>query len=323
MVSIKALISMSFALATCSLASGFQLAKSYDASNWFDSFTYHNRDDPTHGTVDYVNLTDAQHLGLTKIVNGQVYMGAESQSVVPSSSRGRKSIWVTSKEDFNHGLLIGDFAHVPASDCGVWPGFWTIREELGAPYGEIDILEYFSDSPHGYITLHSDPKRPDCVFKQSSYGQIGEVNQGSISCSGDIGCSTVGPDNGAGTGFNAAQGGVYAMDWTSEYIKIWHFARSEVPADITAGTPDPSKWRLPNANFAKNDGGCDLDSNFPPQTIYFDTTFCGSMAGGKGWTDWSDCSKKTGVPTCDEFVRKHPEAFHNAYWLVNSVKIYQ
>lgn len=79
-------------------------------------------DDPTHGTVDYVNLADAQRLGLTKIVDNKVYMGVDTQSVVPSSSRGRKSIWVTSKEEFNHGILIGDFQHVPSNDCGVWPG---------------------------------------------------------------------------------------------------------------------------------------------------------------------------------------------------------
>lgn len=47
------------------------------------------------------------------------------------------------------------------------------------------------------------------------------------------------------------------------------------------------------------------------------------MAGGKGWTDWTDCSKKTGTATCEEFVRKNPQAFQNAYWLVNSVKVYQ
>lgn len=117
------------------------------------------------------------------------------------------------------------------------------------------------------MTLHSDPKLPDCKFNQSPSGQRGEINQGFTSCSSDAGCSTTGPDNGAGTEFNKGQGGVYAMDWTSQHIKIWYFARNQVPADITAGKPDPTKWGKPNANFDSNDGGCDLDKNFPPQTI--------------------------------------------------------
>jgi hypothetical protein len=47
------------------------------------------------------------------------------------------------------------------------------------------------------------------------------------------GCSiTTNLTNTYGTGFNAASGGVYATEWTSEAIKIWHFARSAIPADI-------------------------------------------------------------------------------------------
>ena len=57
--------------------------------------------------------------------------------------------------------------------------------------------------------------------------------------------------------------------------------------------------------------------------IYFDTTFCGAEAGGKAWTDWTDCSAVTGVATCEEYVQKNPEAFSEVYWLVNSVKVYQ
>jgi hypothetical protein len=52
-------------------------------------------------------------------------------------------------------------------------------------------------------------------------------------------------------------------------------------------------------------------------------TFCGAEAGGKAWTDWTDCAAKTGVATCEEYVQKNPEAFSEAYWLVNSVKVYQ
>jgi len=38
----------------------------------------------------------------------------------------RKSIWIESNDDFLHGLLVGDFAHIPGSDCGTWPGLYVI-----------------------------------------------------------------------------------------------------------------------------------------------------------------------------------------------------
>jgi hypothetical protein len=77
--------------------------------------------DPTNGFVQYVSQADAQSLGLTKIIGKQVYMGVDNNTVLPSGSTGRKSIWVTSNKEFTHGLLIGDFAHIPGSDCGTWP----------------------------------------------------------------------------------------------------------------------------------------------------------------------------------------------------------
>jgi hypothetical protein len=65
-----------------------------------------------------------------------------------------------------------------------------------------------------------------------------------------------------GAGFNRAGGGVYVTQLESTLIRIWHFARSDIPADITAGKPDPSKWGKPMADFQKSNGGCDVGKNF-------------------------------------------------------------
>lgn len=56
---------------------------------------------------------------------------------------------------------------------------------------------------------------------------------------------------------------------------------------------------------------------------YFDTTFCGAEAGGDAWTSWTDCSAVTGYSTCEDYVAAVPSAYDDAYWLVNSVKVYQ
>lgn len=61
-----------------------------------------------------------------------------------------------------------------------------------------------------------------------------------------------------GDGFNAVGGGVYAMQWDDEHIRVWHFARGSIPADIGAKTPDPHSWGLPQAVFGGS--SCDVDS---------------------------------------------------------------
>ncbi|QSZ31492.1 hypothetical protein DSL72_001059 [Monilinia vaccinii-corymbosi] len=300
--------------------SAYTLVHNYDHTNWYTSFIHESAPDPTHGNVNYVSLADAQRLGLTKIVGKQVFMGVDNTTVLSDTVNGkRNSIWVESVHDFTHGILIGDFAHMPGSDCGTWPGFWTIRNGEG-PYGEIDILEGANDVTEAFISLHTEDS---CTF--TSAPQVGTLNNGNIDCqlSNGVGCSVRSSANSYGTPFNNGGGGVYAMQWTSTFIRVWFFPRNLIPADITAGSPDPIQWGLPTANFESADGGCDIDANFPAQTVYFDTTFCGAGAGGKAWSDWSDCPSKTGYATCAEHVAQSPHAFDEAYWLVNSVKIYQ
>lgn len=87
------------------------------------------------------------------------------------------------------------------------------------------------------------------------------------------GCGNSDPRNTSfGADFNAINGGVYAMELATQYIRIWFFPRSSIPADITSGAPDPSSWGLPVSNF---EGSCDIPSHFSQQQIMLDTTFCG------------------------------------------------
>lgn len=47
------------------------------------------------------------------------------------------------------------------------------------------------------------------------------------------GCSITADGTGTyGNGFNAVGGGVYATEWFTNDIKIWHFARNAIPEDI-------------------------------------------------------------------------------------------
>jgi hypothetical protein len=125
-------------------------------------------------------------------------------------------------------------------------------------------------------------------------------------------------ENSFGTNFNKIGGGVYAMEWTSKAISVYFFPRSSIPADITSGSPDPSKWGAPQAKFTGNT--CDIDKYFKSHKIIFNTTFCGDWAGKK-WKDDATCAAK--ADTCQAFVENNPKAFAEAFWLINSVKVFQ
>jgi hypothetical protein len=134
--------------------------------------------------------------------------------------------------------------------------------------GEIDILEGVNLQSGNKATLHTNA---GCSFDGSS-------------CLGNLGCSKpAGGSNSYGDGFNANNGGVYALEWTNSRLDIWFFGRGSEPEDVLGDTPDPSQWGTPITTFAGGNG-CDIDSHFQNQNIVFDTTFCGkaTLVGGHG-----------------------------------------
>ena len=125
----------------------------------------------------------------------------------------------------------------------------------------------------------------------------------------NIGCG-VGDDRplAFGSGFNAIDGGVYVMQWTSEYIKIWMFPRGQIPEDIVSGHPNPSTWGIPQAHMQ---GSCVMDDRFQSHKIVLNNAFCGDYAGNPYvWnSDWNSCAKSTGFSTCEAYTASNPAAF--------------
>lgn len=107
------------------------------------------------------------------------------------------------------------------------------------------------------------------------------------------------------------------MQWASDGIFVWFFPSGSIPEDITSGNPDPTGWATPMASFSGT--GCDFDTAFANHNLIFDTTFCGSWAGQV----WGDSSCSSMASTCNDYVANNPAAFMEAYWLINSVKVYQ
>ncbi|KAL9604531.1 MAG: hypothetical protein Q9219_000496 [cf. Caloplaca sp. 3 TL-2023] len=285
----------------------YSLQDDYSGSNFLSGFTFFTDTDPTAGYVDYV---DGQSSGLFSQSGGSVKLSVDSSDV--ASGRGRKSVRLTSKASYNHALIVIDIGHMPANICGVWPAlyappFFLISTKLAAPSstkltfcGEIDIVEGVSKQSTNKMTLHSDP---GCSMN-------GKDCQGSTGCSIDAGPY--------GAKINSAGGTVYAMEWTSDGMSIWAWSGGSAPSDATGKAPDPSGWGDPLANFPSG-SSCEVDSFFKDQQIVFDTTFCGVWAGDV-WPSDPDCSSL--APTCEEYVQNNPSAFRDAYWTINSLKVY-
>jgi len=291
----------------------YAIADNYDHTNFFNEFSFFSGSDPTNGFVTFSSASAANSTGLAGYSNNAVYLGVDSTTVNPTGGRG--SVRLSSNKAYTHGLFIADIAHMPGGICGVWPAFWTFGPNWPAS-GEIDIIEGVNQQATDAITLHTSS---GCTMSGSgsasgSILQNGDCNAGN----GNTGCSTsTASTQGFGAGFNAIGGGVYAMEWTSSAIEVYFFPRNAIPADITSGSPNPAGWGTPTASFSGS--GCSIDSHFMNHNIIFDTTFCGDWAGSV----WSSSTCTSLASTCDAYVAANPTAFQQAYWLINSVKVYQ
>ncbi|KAL9131692.1 MAG: hypothetical protein Q9217_000433 [Psora testacea] len=293
---------------------GYVLTDDYSKDTFFGNFTAFKDKDPTNGFVKYVDYDTAQTtqlIGSTTNFGDASYLGVDYAT---ASSTARKSMRISSKKRFNHGLFILDLSHMPASTCGSWPAFWLLGPDPWPKNGEVDIIEGVHMQAKNQMTLHTSA---GCSIDKSGFSGSVETTDCGPSDS-NKGCAiSSDSDNSFGSGFNAVGGGVYATEWTSQAISIWFWSRSNIPADIQSGSPNPSVWGKPKARFA---GSCNIDQHFKEMQIIFDTTFCGDWAGKK-WAE-SGCAKSTGATTCQEYVGQNPSIFKESYWLVNSVRVY-
>lgn len=313
----KTILLLVVAILTLTIVADYELSDDFTSANFNSEFTHFTSRDPTLGFVQYVDYPTAVSEGLineSTNLPGPIHLGVDHSVAV--TSLGRPSVRLTSKKSYNHGLFIADIAHMPENICGVWPAFWLLGPDWPNS-GEIDIVEGVNRETRNSMTLHTSS---GCSVSRSGFS--GEVltsicDDKAPGQADHLGCGTKhrGPDS-YGKDFNDLGGGVYATEWTSTAIKVWFFPRSEIPSDITHGTPDPSHWGTPSAQFA---GECDIDAHFQNMQIVINTTFCGVWAGAI----WQSGSCGTHAKTCEEWVANNPEEFKNVFWSINSIKVYQ
>jgi len=298
-------------LSLLSISSGekYALKKNYSGNGFFDDWNFFTAGDPTHGTVNYVNQTYAQKMGYISTDGGSVYIGTDFKNVVPASSRGRDSVRISTKATYRYGLFIMDLSHMPTG-CGTWPAWWLVGPNWPSG-GEIDIIEGVNVQTADQTTLHTNAGCDMSKVDKNSYtGHAVGTN-----CLGNNGCGIVANSMNYGAPFNSAGGGVYVMEWSTDFIRTYYFPRGSIPADILSGNPQPDTWGKPYANFVLGPN-CPV-SHFVDEVIVINLTFCGDWAGNV----FAAQCKNLGA--CNTYVKNNPNKFSEAYWRINYVSVFQ
>ena len=335
LLSVSSAIPVTTPVATTSKS--YSLDTEYSGSSFFDGFNFLSTFDPTHGFVDFLSRSDAESNKLLSYgPNAPAKMFVDSSTPLPPPANqdvywekdgvGRKSVRLESSKRWTHGLIVLDLTHMPTSStdgCGTWPAFWTLGSGTWPYNGEIDIIEGANDQTKNFAAGHTgsaDHNRQCSISNSGGSGLVTSSNCNLYDSTGTasnfVGCKIEDQTAKAyGKPFNDNKGGVYAMEWTSDYIKTFFFPRGSIPSDVGSSKPDPTKW-TPYAVFAST---CNIDNNFKDMQIIFDTTFCGDF-GDATWA--TKCAAKTGFDTCAKYVASKPGDFTEAYWEVNSLKVF-
>lgn len=112
----------------------------------------------------------------------------------------------------------------------------------------------------------------------------------------NVGCGVSGGVGTYGEKFNEGGGGVMAVEWREEGIRMWTFGREALPAGLgnetTAVMPDPSGWGEAWADFPGTE--CDMDRHFRNQSIIANIDLCGDLTEAV----WKDSGCGECFPSC-------------------------
>ncbi|KAM0667673.1 hypothetical protein ACQRIT_003180 [Beauveria bassiana] len=327
-------ITLWFALAGLGFASAvnqYTLVESYNHTNFFDKFNFfvsnygtgnYNDVDPTSGYINYRSREDAVKLGLIATQGSEMFLGVNHRDKLDPKGKGRDSVRIESKQLYNYGLFISEFTHMPKVGCGVWPAFWT----FGDPWpvkGEMDIYENWNLAPYNMMTLHTGNSSQvgNCTISQ--HNMLNPVI--TTNCDVTYEDAKQGPNQACGTAEDRGQwgsksGGVYAMEWTADYVRLWSWSRRDAPVDIKLQQPNPQLWGKPF--FYAGGSSCDMDAHLRDQKLVLNIDFCGVAAGDAAL--WGQqCRNTTGYTNCTDYVANHPDHFADAFWKVKGIKIYK
>jgi len=329
-----------FGFGQLAAAQYYTLVDDYNPTNFFDKFNFMTfaNGDGTGGFVDYKDKQTATTSNLIKNFGHSVVFRADNTTRVEETSKGRPAVRLEGTAKYNKGVIVADIQHMPGNACGAWPAFWSFGDNW--PHdGEIDIVEGVNSMTQNKMSLHAG--NAVCTVQDSLNADRGvpALNNGqpAYDCrtmtganviTNSVGCGIDAPSNlpnTFGDGFNSVNGGYYATQWTSTFIKVWFWPRGREPETLHCDVPNVAEFGTPLAFFQ---GDCDFGNRFQNQHLVFSTNFCGSWAGAVGVYDqeYSKGCPNYGLATpdlsCRREVATNPGRYTNQYWEVNGIKVY-
>lgn len=296
----------------------FELQDNYVGASFLSGFVWETMADPSGGRVNYVDQPTAIGANLTYTSSDKFVMRGDSTNIVQPGAAGRNSVRITSVNSYTDSIMVLDIQHMPIG-CATWPAFWTLTNSGGWPQGgEVDIIEGINNNQNNLASLHTGP---GCSMPatRSQTGAVDTVDC-DIAADHDAGCGvTFSKKGNFGAALNSVGGGWYVIVRTDAGgMAMYFWARNDkrVPAAVRAGAsslhPD-SSWGRPEASFPTTD--CNFPQFFDAHQIIINLTFCGSWAGPKFIS--AGCG-----PDCNDFVDNNPQAFTEAYWELNALRVY-
>ncbi|KAH8710636.1 putative glycosidase C21B10.07 [Beauveria bassiana] len=286
--------------------------------NFFSQFNYFNTYDPANGFVHYVSEADAKQHNLTYATANTAVIKVDTTvgpGSTPDASTGRFSVRIESKKTYNKGLFLFDVKHSPYA-CAAWPALWLTDPAHWPDHGEIDILEAVNAGDAGNLmSLHS-AKGCSMGGKRKMTGKALDKSC-YVKDNNNAGCGVRdGAKASFGQAWNEKQGGVMAVEWRDDGIRMWQFARDSIPADVTGKKPTPDAWGTAAADFPNTH--CDVGARFSNHSIVANIDLCGDLVEAS-WKE-AGCG---GGSNCTNFVATNPSAFTNAYWEFGAFEVYQ
>ncbi|KAM3480670.1 hypothetical protein MY8738_004819 [Beauveria namnaoensis] len=305
----------------------YTLSKTYDASNFLDEFEFQtspiDRDPYYSPFMNYQNKADALDKGLVSVQNGKIYLGVDSKNELPDVE-DRATVRVQSKNSFKQGLVITRFSHLPEPVCGGSPFFGT-RGTGQYPDIGINMYEGWDLYPVKKVGISSSGTE-ECVedqYDRTPYSGY-DCSLGIFSGRDHFLHQFCQFEQIQNKIWGSPEGGIQALEWTSDAIKLYNWPINAAPSNIESSNPDTSSWGTPSAQFTKP--SCDTQETFSNQTLEFSPDFCGSET--LWWEDYADgkygptCRVITGEESCESHVAKKPQAFKNYYFEVENIRIF-
>ena len=269
-------------------------------ATFLDDFEFVQKDF-NYGAAQYVNRSEAAAKKLVETTPGGTIIRTGGRTDRSSGVYKRESVRIESTRSWTYYLLTMRFSRVPSA-CALWPAFWTHAVNKPWPSGgELDLMEYVNKKT-GFPSFHTGGDR-ECTMDASvvdrcryfqDYNCVGGANGCTrFNCVTNYsatpklyGCAPMPTSQEySGDSLNARPG-VFAAEWTADFMKVFYIPEDELPSDLTSDAPRPDQWDLWLISYypfaaseARVPGSCpDPATLVDAQKIVFNIGVCGEYA---------------------------------------------